>query len=196
MISMTTTNRDAVVVHAAGSGITLTDANETDLSKTLDVAKDAFPDPVGWWNNADDSKHYTSKLAGLHSRSLKCVVAKIGADVVGYIFYQPQRRGSEIYIKELATHPAHKGKGISMLLLAYAIGEAKDNGRSHMKLYTAKGDVGKQGFYTQFGCAKVARRDYRTDGYTTDDENPDKGSDLLSGVVNTVWGTLKAKMGI
>lgn len=191
-----TSHRDAVTSRAASDGILLAEADEADLAKTLDLARDAFPDPHGWWTNPTDTAHYTGRLAELHRRNLKCVVAKTSGDVVGYIFYQPQRRGSEIYIKEVAASPAHSGRGLGTLLLGFAVGEAKDNGRSAAKLYTAKGDTTKQGFYTQFSFARVPTRSYTTDGYTTDGERPDRGSVLFSGDVNVVWDAIARRLRI
>lgn len=186
--------RDAVVGAAPQSSypITLAVADEKDRRATFNIAKVAFRGVMEWRGHKQNVLHYEAKDADFANRGLVCVVATTDVGMVGYIFYQPQsRRAGEAYIKEMAVSPRVRRKGVGTFLLGYVVGEAKDNGRSTIKLYTTDD---KKGYYAGFGFTAVLKKDYATSGYTTDDDTPDDDSVLMAGDVNTVAAAIATKL--
>lgn len=182
---------DRVTDVAAQAKIVLAPATHDERKKLIDVAELAFPDPPGWASNPNNTEHYTQSDGDFANRLLVCIVAKMAGDLVGYIMYQPQsRRPQESYIKEMGVHPNAQGNSIGVYLLAYAVADALQKGSSQMKLYTTRGANTKKGFYAKWGFAEVPLKNYKTDGYTTDDDKPDRRSLLMSGPLQSAANSL------
>jgi N-acetylglutamate synthase-like GNAT family acetyltransferase len=177
-----------VAAAAADRNVTLEVATRQERAQLLDIAKLIFPDSATWEKEKENVKHYSETPRQSGMRGLVCLVAKSNnGDVVGYIFYQPERRRkTEVYIKEMGVSPKIGSKGIGVVLLGYVVAEAQQNNRSAIKLYTTMDKDSKQGYYAKWGFTPVPDDKYDDEGYRTDYETPDKKSLLMKGDVNAV----------
>lgn len=187
-VASTALLKDQFVTAAKELGVELSVATESERATLIDLAKRAFTDQKKGWEKVDANiRHYVQSDQDLRKRNLVCVVAKVGRHFAGYIFYQLASRGkNESYIKEVGVNPYKQGKGLGTLLMGYAVGEAMDNGRSAVRLYTTS----HESYYTNLGFTRAVGGG----GYTTDDDTADTTSIAMIGDVKAVAAQLQARL--
>jgi GNAT superfamily N-acetyltransferase len=94
------------------------------------------------------AKEHRSLIARGH-----CLVAEMGADVIGFLATQPF--GRELHIWEMDVHPDHQGQGIGTVLLRACLVDATNSGFSAVTLTTFRDLPWNGPFYSRIGFMEV-----------------------------------------
>ncbi|HEX9372885.1 MAG TPA: GNAT family N-acetyltransferase [Roseiflexaceae bacterium] len=114
------------------SDVQLREATEADVPTIFAVTRAAFGEYLGRLDPPSGVHRETldslrEKLASGHT-----VLALVGDDVVGCVFYSVE--AEYVYLGRLAVLPAHRARGVGGALIAYVERRARARGRPRVRL--------------------------------------------------------------